>query len=230
MQQLTIDRLSKDTFVVSMGKTKGGAKLVRLCSPLFVVILVLAQRAHQEGINTDVRRIIRVFAAGLTQLQLFHILFGVLNVVGGIIRLAGAGGLDVSCGDAAPYLVRGYLGTLQNKGAGGDDGAFANLAVVEQGGTHANEGAVADGASMEGDVVADGDVAADMRGAGLMRYMYAGAVLHVGAVADCYWGHVATHHGVEPHRALVAQRHVAHQRSVLAEITVLAPTGRLAFV
>ena len=159
-----------------------------------------------------------------------HILFGILHIVGGIVGLAGAGGLDVLGGDAAPDLVRGYLGALQHQGTGGDDGALPHLAVVEDGGPHADEGAVADGAGMEGDIVADGDVAAYMRGADVVGHVYAASVLHVGAVANGDRGHVATHHGVEPHRALVAQRHVAHQRGVLAEIAVLAPTGRTAFV
>ena len=163
----------------------------------------------------------------LFQLQLFHVFFGVLHIVGCIIRLAGAGGLDILGGDAAPDLVRGYLGALQHKGAGGDDGTLPHLAVVEDGGTHAYEGTVADGAGMEGDVVAYGDVAAYTRGADVVGHVYAGAVLHVGAVADGDGGHVAAHHGVEPHRALVAQRHIAHQRGVLAEVAALPQRGDL---
>ena len=176
------------------------------------------------------RRIIRVFAAGLTQLQRFHVFFGVLHIMRGVVGLAGAGGLDVLGGDAAPDLVKGYLGALQHQGAGSHNGALPYLAVVEQGGTHAYEGAVMDGAGMHGDVVANGDIAADMGGAGVVRHMDTGAVLHVGAVANGDGGHIATHHSVEPHRTLVTQRHIAHQRGVLAEIAVLAPTGRLAFV
>lgn len=147
-----------------------------------------------------------------------------------VVRLPGAGGLDVFGGDAAPDLVRGYLGALQHQGAGGDDGTLPHLAVVEDGGTHTYEGAVADGAGMEGDVVANGDIAADMSRPGVMCHMDTGAVLHVGAVANGDGRHIATHHSVEPHRALIAQRHVAHQRGVLAEIAVLAPARRFTFV
>ena len=136
------------------------------------------------------RRIIRIFAARLTQLQLFHVFFGVGDVVGcvphcififssgvrfpfGVVCLAGAGGLDVLGGDAAPDLVRGYLGALQHQGASGDDGTLPHLAVVEQRGSHADEGAVVDGAGMYRDVVAYGHVAADMRGADVVGHMYA---------------------------------------------------------
>lgn len=147
-----------------------------------------------------------------------------------IVCLAGACGLDVFGGDAAPNLVGWYLGPLQHQRSGSHDGALPHLAVVEQRGTHADEGAVADGAGVDGDIVADGDVVADMRGTGVVGHMDAGAILHIGTVADGDGRHVAAHHGVEPHRALVAQRHIAHQRGVLAEITVFAPTGRLTFV
>ena len=178
----------------------------------------------------DIFRCQRKKLCGCGWRLLIHVLFGVLDVVGGVVGLAGAGGLDVTGGDAAPDLVGRYPSALQHQGAGGDDGAFAHLAVVEQRGTHADEGTVADGAGVDGDVVTDGDVATDMRGARLVGHVDAGAVLHVGVVADDDGGHVATHNGIEPHRALVAQRHVAHQGGVLAEVAVLSPAGRVSFV
>ena len=216
---------------------KTGSKTSKVLLPSFCgdsgIGMKYPPRRHKELTKKASIRICgekSIFAAGLTQSLLFHILFGVLHIVRGIIGLAGAGGLDIFGGDAAPDLVRRYLCALQHQGAGGDDGALPHLAVVEDGGTHAYEGAVVDGAGVDGDVVADGDVAAYMRGADVVGHVYAASVLHVGAVTKGDGRHVTAHHSVEPHRALVAQRHVAHQRGVLAEVAVLAPTGRLAFV
>ena len=154
-----------------------------------------------------------------------HVLFGVDNVVGGIVGLAGSYGLEVLGRHAAPYLVRRNLCVLQYQGTGSHDGAFAHLAAVEQGSAHADKGAVVDGAGMYGDVVADGHVAADMGGTRVVGHMDAGAVLHVGTVADGDGGHVAAHDGVEPHRALVAHGHVAHDSGILAKIAVSPPLG-----
>ena len=148
----------------------------------------------------------------------------------GVVGLTWTDGFDVLGWYTAPDLTGRNLRVLKYQGAGGDDGPFAHLAVVEQRGTHADEGAVADGAGVDGDVVADGDVAADMGGARFVGHVDAGAVLHIGAVADGAGCHVAAHHGVEPHRTLVAQCHNAYQRGVLAEVAVLAPPGRLPFV
>lgn len=77
--------------------------------------------------------------------------------------------------------------------------ALANLTTVEQGGTHAYQGMVVDGAGMHGDVMSDGHIVTDMRGTCLMGHMDTGAVLHIGAVADGDRCHVATYHRVEPH-------------------------------
>ena len=148
----------------------------------------------------------------------------------GIVGLAGSGGLDVLGGYAAPDFAGADLGVLEHQCAGGDDGAFADFAAVEQGGAHADEGVVVDGAGVDGDVMADGDVAADVGGAGLVGDVDAGAVLHVGAVADGDGCDVAAHDGVEPDGAVVAHRDVADDGCVLAEVAVFAPFGRKSFI
>ena len=159
-----------------------------------------------------------------------HISFCILDIVGGVVGLAGARGLDIAGGDAAPYLVWRNAGALKHQGASGNDRPLAHLAMVEEGGPHADEGTVVDGAGVDGAVVSDGDVAADLGGTGIVGDMDAGAVLHVGAVAYGDGGHIASHHCIEPDRALVAQRHIAHQGGVLAKIAILAPAGRKSFV
>jgi len=55
-------------------------------------------------------------------------------------------------------------------------------------------------------------------------------VLHVGTVANGDGSHVAPDHCVEPDGTLVTHRHIADDGGILAEVTVLAPFGRQAFV
>ena len=61
----------------------------------------------------------------------FHEGLGIGHVVLGIIRLAGAGGLDILGWHAAPYLASPNLCVLQHKGTCGNDGSFADFAAVE---------------------------------------------------------------------------------------------------
>lgn len=65
-----------------------------------------------------------------------------------IVGLTGTCGLDVLGRYATPYLPCGNLGVLQDQRPCGDDGSLANLTTVEQGGTHAYQGMVVDGAGM----------------------------------------------------------------------------------
>jgi len=145
-----------------------------------------------------------------------------------IVGLSGADGFEVVGWYAAPDFVGWYLGVLQDEGSGGDDAALADLAAVEEGGAHADEGVVADGAGVDGDVMTDGDIGADVGGSGVVGDVDAGAVLHVGAVADGDGGDVATHDGIEPHGTLVTQGDIADKGGILAEIAVATPAGRLA--
>jgi len=62
----------------------------------------------------------------------------------GVVGLAGAGGLEIFGGDAAPYLVGRNLGALQHEGAGSDNGALPYLTVIKNRGTHTDESAVMD--------------------------------------------------------------------------------------
>ena len=154
-----------------------------------------------------------------------HVLFGVDNVVGGIVGLAGSYGLEVLGRHAAPYLVRRNLCVLQYQGTGSHDGAFAHLAAVEQGRAHADESVIVNGAGMDGDVMAYRHVVADMGRTCVEGYMHAAAVLDVRAVADGDWGYVATNDGIEPYGALIAHRYITHNRGILAKIAISPPFG-----
>lgn len=155
--------------------------------------------------------------------------FGVFHIVlCEALGLVGPGVLDKPGRHAAPQLVCPHLGVLEHQGAGGHDRPLADVAVVEQGGAHADECAVADGAGVDGGVVPDGHVVADGGGAGGVGHVDARPVLHVGAVADGDGRHVAPHHGVEPDGAPVAHGDLANDGGVLAEVAVLAPFRGLA--
>ena len=72
-------------------------------------------------------------------------------------------------------------------------------------------------------VVSDGNIRADMRRSRLVGNMDAGAILHVGTVANSNRSYIATYHSIEPDGALVAHLHVTYNRCVLTEVAVLAP-------
>ncbi len=163
--------------------------------------------------------------AKLLLLLVFEVEFGVGDVVLGVVGLAWTDGLEVLGWDAAPDLACGNLRVLEYKGTCGYDGAFAHLATIEQGRTHADKGVVVDGAGMDGDVMAYRHVVADVGGACVESHMHAAAVLDVCAVADGDGSHVATNDCVEPYGALIAHRHVADNRGVLAKIAVSPPFG-----
>ena len=157
--------------------------------------------------------------------MVFEVEFGVGDVMLGVVSLAWADRLDVLGRYSAPDLACGDLRVLEYKGTCGYDGAFAHLATIEQGRTHADKGVVVDGAGMDGDVMAYRHVVADVGGACVESHMHAAAVLDVCAVADGDGSHVATNDCVEPYGALIAHRHVADNRGVLAKIAVSPPFG-----
>ena len=94
--------------------------------------------------------------------------------------------------------------------------------TVHHDAAHADQNAVAQGAAVQGDVVADGHFVADqqrvavgVKGPGVGDMQHA-AVLHAAALADPDPVHVSAHHGHRPHRGILAQHHVAeyHGRGV----------------
>ena len=121
------------------------------------------------------------------------------------------------------------LGALQHEGTGGHDGSLADVGIVEHGGSHADECSPPDGAGVHGGVVAYRHVVLNDGGSHIISDVYAGAVLHVDAVAHPYVGHVAAHHGIEPDGAFVAHHNVAHDGGVLAEIAFFSPFGGHSF-
>ena len=143
-----------------------------------------------------------------------------------IVSLSRTGGFDILCRHTAPDFMRSDLCVLQHQGPSSDNGPFAYLTAIQQGGPHANEGMVVNGAGMHGDIMSDGDIAANMRGSRLVSHMDAGTILYIGAVANGDRRHVAPHYSIEPYRTLIAHGDIPHDGGVLTEIAVLAPFGR----
>ena len=143
----------------------------------------------------------------------------------GVVGLARTYGLEVLGRHASPYLTSRNLGILQHQCTSSNDGALTHLTAVEQRRTHAYQGAVVDGAGMNSNIVSNSNIRADMRRSRLVGNMDAGAILHIGTVANSNRSHIATYHGIEPDGALVAHLHVTYNRCILTEVAVLAPLG-----
>ena len=103
---------------------------------------------------------------------------------------------------------------MEYEGSCGDDGAFADVCMIEHGGSHADEGAVVNGAAMEGDVMSDGDVVAYLECCFLIEGMETAAVLYVDSVADADVVDIASHNGIEPYGTLVAHGDIAYDSGV----------------
>ena len=70
---------------------------------------------------------------------------------------------------------------------------------------------------MYGHIVAYAHIVAYLYGRFLVKGVQNGAVLNVDAVSDAYGVHIAADHRVEPHAALVAHDHIAHQSGVVGK-------------
>ena len=94
---------------------------------------------------------------------------------------------------------------LGNHGAGSDDAALADAAVVQDGGTHADDAHILDHAAVDGGVVADGDPVAHDDGIEVALAVKDGAILHIGVGADADGVDVAAEYGVHPDRGALAE-------------------------
>lgn len=106
--------------------------------------------------------------------------------------------------------------------AGTDDHFVFDDGAIHDGAAHADQNAVAQGAAMQHDLVADGHLVTDdqretvgVEGTGVGDVQHA-AVLHAGARANADAVHVAADHRQRPDRAVFADLHVAqdHRRTV----------------
>ena len=110
----------------------------------------------------------------------------------------------------------------RHQAAGADDHLVLDDGTVHDGTAHADQNAIAQGATVQHDLVTDGHLVADdqretvrVERAGMGDVQHA-AVLHAGARTDADAVHVTAHHGQGPHRAVLADFHVAqhHRRTV----------------
>ena len=155
---------------------------------------------------------------------------GILDVVAriGLVERCGLLGvhlLDELGRHAAPELAVADLCARKHQGAGSHNGPATHHGVVEHRGTHADECALFYLAAVQRDGMAHRDVVAQDAGRLAVERVQATVVLNVGAVADLDEVHVAAHDGVEPHGAVVAHLHVAHDDGALGEVSVAPETG-----
>ena len=110
----------------------------------------------------------------------------------------------------------------RHQAAGTDDHFVFDDGAVHDGAAHADQDAVAQGAAMQHDLVADGHLVTDdqritvgVEGTGVGDVQHAG-VLHAGACADADAVHVTADHRQRPDRAVLADFHIAqdHRRTV----------------
>ncbi len=110
----------------------------------------------------------------------------------------------------------------RHQAAGADDHFVFDSGAIHDRAAHANQNAVAQGAAMQHDLVADGHLIADDQWKAIrverasMGDVQHTAVLHAGARPDTDAMHVATHHRQWPHRAVLTDLHIAqhHGRTV----------------
>lgn len=143
----------------------------------------------------------------------------------GIVSLSRTDRFQVLCRYPTPDFTGRNLGVLKNQRTGGNNRPLAHFTSIKQRRPHTDEGSVVDGTGMDSHVMSDGDIRTDMRRPRIVSYMYAGSVLNVGAVTDGDRGYITSHDGIEPDRAFVTQRDIAHDGCILAEIAVLTPLG-----
>lgn len=167
----------------------------------------------------------RVFAS-----LAFLIPAGIHEVVVGylLVHLFGLLGvylLDELGRNSSPYAAGFYHGVAQYQRTGCYDGSFAYHHVVEQGGTHADEGVVADGCAVDGDVVTHGYVVAYLDGGLLVQGVKHASVLYVHAIAHAYAVYIASDNGAEPDATIAPHYHITYDGCVVGEETVLAHLG-----
>lgn len=110
----------------------------------------------------------------------------------------------------------------RHQAAGADDDFVFDNGAIHDGATHADQDAVAQGAAMQHDLVADGHLVTDdqrktvgVEGACVGDVQHA-AVLHAGACANADAVHVAADHRQRPDRAVFTDFHITqdHRRTV----------------
>lgn len=112
----------------------------------------------------------------------------------------------------------------RHQAAGADDHFVFDDGTIHDGAAHADQNAVAQGAAVQHDLVADGHFIADdqwetvrVERAGVGDVQHA-AVLHAGTRADADAVHVAAYYGQRPHRAVFTDLYVAqHYRRTVDE-------------
>jgi hypothetical protein len=121
-------------------------------------------------------------------------------------------------------------GMLRNYGAGGDDAALADAAIVQDGGSHADDAHILDHAAVNGGVVADGDPVAHDDRMEVALAMEDGAVLDIGVGADADGVDVTAQDGVHPHRRALTEYDVAEDLGGGVDVATCRDCWRMALI
>ena len=153
--------------------------------------------------------------------------FDIVSSVGFVqgLSLFGINLLDELSRHSAPKFAIAYLGIAQDEGSCSHNRALTNYGMIEYSCTHADQRAVLNFASMQGDAVPDSNVVAKDARRFAVERMDARVVLNVRAIAYLDEMNVASHDSIEPDGAVVAHLYVAHYHSTLAKVAMFAKSG-----
>lgn len=119
----------------------------------------------------------------------------------------------------APRL---HMGTFGNHGTRRDDGIALHHTIVHDDTAHTHQHIVLDGAPVHYGIVPYGYIVSNGGRRFLIGAMDDGPVLHIDLVAHFDKMDIATDHGIEPNTALIAHAHLAHNRGIFSDKTILA--------
>jgi hypothetical protein len=91
--------------------------------------------------------------------------------------------------------------------------------------SHTHQSTILYLASVQGNGMAYGNVVSEDTGSLAIQSVQTGIVLNVGSVTYLYKVHVTSHHGIEPHRAIIAHLHISGYHRSFREVAVLAKSG-----
>ena len=130
-------------------------------------------------------------------------------------------GPDDLAGGAHDQGAVGYFPAFGDQGVGTNEAVFANSCPVEDNGVDADQGVVADGTSVEHDLVTHGDIFADGQGQPWVS-VQDGTVLDVGIFADGDDLVITANHSVEPDADVMFHDYRAQHCRVVGDPVVLA--------
>src|SRR5260221_13932754 len=123
--------------------------------------------------------------------------------------------------DGAGFYPRAF----QDDGPCRDDGITADLCIVHDNGSHADQHFITDGASVDDGIMADRDIVSDNGPGLLIGGMDHHPVLDISFASDPDAVDIATNYGVEPYTAILAYFHVTDYGGIGGDKTIFTKLG-----